>query len=199
MSIKLSIAGARLSFPDLFTAVQYQGTGPFSYRCTLLVDGENYPCTYKNGEGKTVKTTIKKAIEMEAKAKWADKAAKILQLAPTSKAGICFVDGNTKEYDGYADKWALSATRPQDKGRPAIVDRDKQPLAAADGKPYGGCYVNASVELWAQDNGHGKTIRCGLLGVQFLKDGDAFGGGSPADPNDFEELGMDAEEEDDMA
>ena len=193
--MKVRIENARLSFPDLFEAVQYQGTGPFNYRCTLLVNSEDYPCTYKNAEGKTVKTTIKKVIETVAKNKWADKAAKILQVAPTSKAGICFVDGNTKEYDGYADKWALSATRPQDKGRPAIVDRDKTPLVAADGKPYGGCYVHASVEFWAQDNGHGKTIRCGLLGVQFFKDGDAFGGGSPADPNDFEELSVEDEED----
>jgi len=185
--MKVLLQNVRLSFPDLFEAVQYQGTGPFNYRCTLLVP-----------EGHPAKKQIDDAIKTVAKAKWADKAAKILQVAPTSKAGICFVDGNTKEYDGYADNWALSATRPQDKGRPAIIDRDKSPLAAADGKPYGGCYVNASVEFWAQDNGHGKTIRCGLLGIQFLKDGDAFGGGSPADPDDFEELGV-PEDADDMA
>ena len=33
--------------------------------------------------------------------------------------------------------------------RPLVVDVDKSPLTAQDGKPYSGCYVNASLELWA--------------------------------------------------
>lgn len=183
--MKMLLQNVRLSFPDIFEAVQYQGTGPFNYRLTLLVP-----------EGDPQKKKIDEIIKAVATAKWAAKAGKILAAAPASKAGICFTDGSAKEYDGYQDHWALSATRPQDKGRPAIIDRDKSPLVAADGKPYAGCYVNASVEFWAQDNKFGTTIRCGLLGVQFLKDGDAFGGGSPADPDDFDELAV---EEDDMA
>ncbi len=45
------------------------------------------------------------------------------------------------------------------KVRPLIIDRDKTPLDSTDGKPYGGCYVNASIELWAQDHAtHGIPI-----------------------------------------
>ena len=72
------------------------------------------------------------------------------------------------------------------KSRPTVVDRDKTPLTEQDGRPYGGCFVNAIVELWAQDNQFGKRINATLAGVQFLKDGDAFGGSRPADPDEFE-------------
>jgi hypothetical protein len=77
-----------------------------------------------------------------------------------------------------------------------VIDRDKSPLTAEDGKPYSGCYVNCSLELWAQDNSYGKRINAQLGGVQFFKDGDAFsGGGSAADADDFDEIteGADAE------
>lgn len=182
--MKIMIPNVRLSFPDIFEAVQYEGKGPFNYRATLLIPSE----------GK-LRKQIDAHILKVATEKWKDKAAKVLLAANAPNGpGTCFNDGDLKEYDGYAGHWYLSATRPQDKGRPAIVDRDKSPLVAKDGKPYGGCYVNASVEFWAQDNKYGKTVRCGLLGIQFFNDGDAFGGGSAASDEAFENLGVDEEE-----
>ena len=63
-------------------------------------------------------------------------------------------------------------------------------LTEADGLVYSGCYVNARVELWVQDNANGKRINAKLLGIQFVRDGDAFGAGSaPAKPTDFSDLG----------
>jgi hypothetical protein len=44
-------------------------------------------------------------------------------------------------------------------------------------KMYGGCYVNAAVKPWLQDNKFGKGVRCDLVAVQFFADGPAFGGG----------------------
>ncbi len=52
---------------------------------------------------------------------------------------------------------------------------DKTALTEADGRIYAGCYVNFNVDIWAQD-GQYTGIRCSLNGVQFVKDGDAFGG-----------------------
>ncbi len=177
--MKVKLTNVRLSFPDLFEAVQYQGTGPFNYRAQFLI-----------AEDSKLKKEIDAAIKAVATEKWADKASKILAAAPTSKAGICFVDGNSKEYEGYAGMWALSATRQQDKGRPLIIGQDKAPLTAADGKPYAGCYVHATVDLWAQDNAHGKTIRCQLLGIQFAKDGESFSGGMTGSEDDFDEVDL---------
>lgn len=52
---------------------------------------------------------------------------------------------------------------------------------------YGGCYVNANINFWVQDNEFGKAIRCSLRGVQFLKDGEAFGGGR-ATADEFDDV-----------
>ena len=35
--MKVFITNARLSFPDLFEAVQFDGKGPFNYGCQLLI------------------------------------------------------------------------------------------------------------------------------------------------------------------
>lgn len=181
--MKLVLKNVRLSFPDLFTAVQYQGTGPFSYRCSLLVPA-----------GSATAKQIDKAVLDVATEKWNAKAAGMIEKARKGKTGVCWNDGNDKEYDGYADHWVLTATKAQDKGRPDIRDRDgKTPLTAEDGKPYAGCYVNAIVDLWAQDNSFGQTVRCTLVGLQFAKDGEAFSGGAVVADGDFEDLGDDAD------
>ncbi len=81
------------------------------------------------------------------------------------------------------------------KPRPTVIDRDRTALIQADGRPYAGCYVNAVVDIWAQDNNFGKRINASLSGVQFLRDGDAFAGGGVAAPDDFDDIseGADAE------
>jgi hypothetical protein len=73
------------------------------------------------------------------------------------------------------------------------VDKDRSPLVSADGRPYSGCYVNAQVEVWAQDHkSFGKRINAQLLGVQFVEDGDSFQAGAPpANPEDFGDLSAD--------
>lgn len=85
---------------------------------------------------------------------------------------VCLRDGDEKEYDGYAGCMFLSAAN---KRRPTVIDRDKSPLTAEDNKPYPGCYVNAVVNLWAQDSQYGRRINASLEVVQFVKDGPAFG------------------------
>lgn len=207
--MKLKIQGARLSFPDLFEATQYQGTGPSNYRAQLLVPGDGSGdakaciAMSTNPDGTTVwgawgpaKKVIDEAVAQVAKEKWGAKAQQILNANEGNPQKTCWIDGAKRTYDGYAGNWALTTTRAQEKGRPLVMDANKQPLVVGDGKPYAGCYVNASVELWPQDNGHGKAVRCQLNGVQFLRDGDAFSAGGPADPNDFEALAEGAQAED---
>jgi hypothetical protein len=57
-----------------------------------------------------------------------------------------------------------------------------------DGTLYSGCYVVVHVNIWAQDNQFGKRINCGLLGVQFYKDGEAFSGGRISSVDEFDEI-----------
>lgn len=199
--MKVKITGARLSFPDLFEATTVNGQGTPSFRAQLLVpaadDGVVKACvsTGVTPDGKTIwgpwgpaRRVIDDAIIAVAKDKWGAKAAAILGANEGIPQKHCFIDGKKRTYDGYEGMWALSSSRPEAKGRPLVLNLDKSPLVAADGKPYAGCYVNANVEFWPQDNNHGKAVRCQLAGVQFLRDGDAFAGGSPANPDDFESL-----------
>ena len=78
--------------------------------------------------------------------------------------------------------------------RPMVIDRDKSPLTEDDNKIYAGCYVNAVIELWFQNNGFGKRVNANLLGVQFLKDGEPFGDNAGASADDFDAFGDDDEE-----
>jgi hypothetical protein len=175
--VKLKLTNVRLSFPALFEPEQYQGDGRFNYKATFLIPADD-----------PQKATIDQAILAVAKENWKDKAAAIIAANAGNPQRTCWLDGALRTYDGYAGNWALSTSRPQEKGRPLVIDQAKNPLTQADGKPYAGCYVNASVELWPQDNKHGKAVRCTLLGVQFVRDGDAFSAGSVASPDDFDDF-----------
>lgn len=128
---------------------------------------------------------VNEAIEAAAKEAWEGKASEVLrQLRAADKT--CLHDGNGKpDYDGFPGNFFIAA---RNKSRPLIIDRDKSPLTQADGRPYAGCYVNATVDIWAQSNKWGKRVNATLSGVQFFKDGDAFSGAPPATPDDFEDL-----------
>lgn len=181
---KVILRDVRLSFPDLFEAVQYNGQGPYQYRASLLVDPKS-----------KAKQELDAAIKEVAVAKWGAKADAILKQANATQK-ICFIDGDTKAYNGYAGNWALTATRAQDAGKPVVVDRGKRPVEASDGLFYGGCYVNATVEIWAQDNSFGKTVRATLVNIQFVRDGESFGGAAPATDDGLEDLAFEEDGED---
>lgn len=210
-NIAIKIEGARLSFPDLFEATQVNGKGAAAFRSQLLVPASGSPevratiATGKTEDGKPIwggpwgpaRKVIQEAIEMLAKQEFKDKAKQILAMNEGNPQKHCFIDGAKRPYDGYDGMWALSANRQEKHGRPVVVDQRKNPLQPGDGKPYAGCYVNASVELWPQDNEHGKAIRCGLNAIQFVKDGDSFGGGgTPATADDFAEIAEGADADD---
>lgn len=204
--MKLKLVGPRLSFPDLFEATTVNGQGKPAFRSQFLVPATDDGVTKAamqvgtTSDGKPIwgplgpaKQVIDQALQQVAAEKWKDKGKQILAANEGIPQKHCFIDGVKRAYDGYQGMWALSASRPAEKGRPLVFDQAKNPLTAADGKPYAGCYVNASVEFWAQDNAHGKAVRCQLNGVQFLRDGDAFSAGGPASPEDFEALAEGAE------
>ena len=56
-----------------------------------------------------------------------------------------------------------------------VVDQRKLPITEEENKVYAGCYVNAIVGLWYQNNAYGRRINGNLYAVQFVKDGEAFG------------------------
>lgn len=174
---KVKLNDVRLSFPDLWEATQYEGAGAFRYNASFLIE-----------PGSANDKAVQAAILEAATEKWGKKAAATLESIKGNSNKFCYSKGDAKEYEGYAGMLVLSAHRKQDAGRPMVIDQSKNPLVAADGKPYAGCYVNATVDLWAQEGTH-SGMRCGLLGVQFLRDGDAFSGAGAAKIDDFDDLG----------
>lgn len=181
---KVKLQNVRLSFPDLFEAVQFEGKGPFKYRASFLIE-PNSPAH------KALLAAQEAVLKEEFKDKW----QAVLNTANDDSKLRFIGKGDNKAYDGYAGMLYVTATRAKDKGRPGIYDKNpgtkEQPnyLTATDGKPYAGCYVNAVIELWPQNNNYGKTCRANLLSVQFAKDGDAFGAGTAiASADEFEDL-----------
>ena len=72
---------------------------------------------------------------------------------------------------------------------PVVVNKNpQQTLQESDNIIYAGCYVNASVRLWIQDNKFGKRINSELLGLQFFGDGERFGEGPVDATQEFDNL-----------
>lgn len=127
---------------------------------------------------------LKKAGHDAKVKKWGANEANWPKLKPEK---LCVRDGDLEDYDGYEGHLYVSANsnRP-----PQIITnrkgKDGKWIEATEGgpnAPYSGCYVNALVRLWVQDNEHGKRLNASLEVVQFLRDGDAFGA-APVDPNE---------------
>lgn len=172
--MKISLKDVRLAFPALFEAKTVNGEGAPAFSAAFIL-------TPDHPSIKELQAAIEKVGEAKWGAKW-----------PAVKKGMEAQDktalhnGDSKaDYEGYEGNFFVSA---RNKTRPVVIDRDKTPLVEADGKPYAGCYVNASIELWAQDNNYGKRINASLRGVQFLKDGEAFAGGGVASDDEFDDL-----------
>lgn len=110
--------------------------------------------------------------------------------------GAEFTDEDDELKDGYSDDVVgLSATS---KNRPHVVGRKKEPLEEED--VYGGCYVNVVVTLysWEHKTG-GYGVSCNLGPVQFVKNGERFGGGTIDADEVFDELGEDDDDDEDGA
>lgn len=180
--MKVKLENVRLAFPVLFEAKTVNGEGEPAFSASFLMAPSH-----------SAVKALRDAAEAIGKDKWGAKWPNIkkeLQL----KDRLPLHDGDTKgDYTGYAGNLFVTS---RNKTRPLVLDRDKSPLTAQDGKPYAGCYVNASIELWAQDNAYGKRINASLRGVQFLKDGDAFAGGGAASDEEFDDLAEGATAED---
>ena len=128
---------------------------------------------------------VNKVISEVAREKWQGKADAIMKGIRADNK-ICLRDGDAKtEYDGFEGNMFISSSNS---AAPLVIDKDRSPLTESDGKPYAGCYVNANIDIWAQDNSFGKRVNATLKGVQFFRDGDAFCGSSPASEDDFEDL-----------
>ena len=186
--MKIKIKNARLSYPHLFNPASFAGDDDDSrkrFGANLLIE-----------VGSADDKAIQKAIKELAVEKLGKKADAQLKAWQGNNAKCCYTDGEVKDPEQFEGMMILSANRGEDQGPPVVVDRDPTVrLTSRDGKPYSGCYVNATVDIWIQSSKY-SGIRCTLIAVQFSKDGEAFGG-APArvDDDDFEDLSDTGEDE----
>lgn len=166
----IRLNNVRLSFPELFEAKAFEEGGKKEFSASFLM-AKDHPAVAE----------LRAAFAKIASDKWGEKAVATLQNLFRDER-LCLHDGDRKDYEGYAGNYFLRANNGV---RPLVIDGQKNPLTAADGKIYSGCYVNATISLWAQDNKWGKRINANLRGVQFYKDGEAFSGGGTASVDEF--------------
>ena len=172
--MKIKLNAVRLSFPQLFEAKTVNGEGKPAFSAAFLISPKDPQIAMIN----TAITTV-------AAEKWGAKADAILKTIRAADK-TCLHSGDLKaNYDGFEGMMYISARNPL---KPSVVDTNRSPLVAEDGRPYAGCYVNAVLELWTQDNNYGKRVNATLMGVQFYKDGESFVGGGVADAEDFDDL-----------
>lgn len=170
--MKIKLPDVRLAFPALFEAKTVNGEGAPAFSASFLMPPAH----------PSVKA-LREAFETLGKDKWGAKWPQVKKEIE-AKDRTALHDGDTKSsYGGFEGNLFVSA---RSKTRPLVIDGMKVPLTAQDGRPYAGCYVNASIELWCQDNNYGRRINASLRGVQFLRDGDSFGGGGSASEDDFD-------------
>lgn len=174
------LKNVRLSFPSIWKPTAYEGAEP-KYSAVFLIE--------KNSEGHKALVAHMREV---AKAQWGEKAKAILERQDMDSNRQLLKDGDGQKgftqdgepKDGYAGHVFIKASNKQ---QPKIVGRGRQPLTEDDGIPYGGCYVNAQISIWAQDNKFGKFLNCKLLALQFWADGDRFGSADVANVDAFEE------------
>jgi len=161
---KMMLKNVRLSFPSVFKKASFDGNEG-KFEATFLVDKAD--------------TKTKSMLDEAIAAAIAEAKVKV----PSDKR--CLKDGDDSDYDGYSDHFSFKAASSK---RPTVIDRDKTPIVEEDETIYPGCYVNAIVDIWIQNNKFGKRVNANLYGVQFVKDGETFGLGATDVSEDFDDL-----------
>jgi hypothetical protein len=176
MSEVIFLSNARLSFPQLVEPRSSVENGVKKYSADFILD-QTDPAFQK-----FMAEYAKLAGE-----KWGTTAQNVMQMIQADRKLRCYGAGAEKidkktfqPYSGYDGKVYISANKDV---MPQMIRTDGTPVDAGNTmeyqalarKLYGGCYVNAAVRPWLQDNKHGRGVRCDLVAIQFARDGEAFG------------------------
>lgn len=177
----MMLKNVRIAFPAL-AEPQAIGDGEPAYGAQIVIDPKSaYP------------DELDALMLQVAKEKWKDDGAAVLaMLKEDGKVGFQRKEYKNKKtgkpYAGFEDKFSLT-TRSNLKKQPTVFTKYGEPVTGKteiEKLIYSGCYVNAKVDCWAQDNSFGRRINFSLLGVMFAADGESFGGGAaPASADDF--------------
>lgn len=150
-SKRIGLRNVRVMFPAIFEKANYKGDE--KYECTFIMD----PVINK-GDIKLLETEIEEILRVA-------KSNGRPDVLPADV--ICLREGNPNNPEAVGRMTIKGRSTIQ----PKVIDREKKTITAEDKLIYGGCYVNAIVELWYQDNQWGNRINCTLYGLQFITHG----------------------------
>jgi hypothetical protein len=105
-------------------------------------------------------------------------------------------DGATKSTDDedLSDVLIAAVNRNEQNGMPVYQDRKGNKLTTNTGLFYGGCYVNAIIDVFGLMGKH-TGLWATLGGLQFVRDGESFGGAIRLPDDAFEALDSGTEED----
>ena len=176
---KIMLRSVRCAYPQLFLFFTNKFSGKEEYSVRVMIPESD------KAQLEKIRSTIEKAFINKF---GPEKGPRKFKAAMESKNTRCL------QYDDENGYYYINLKRRAQDGRPVVLDRNKSPLAASDGRLYGGCYINATVEFWCYDNAS-TGAGCTLLGVQFVKDGEPFSGASQPSEDDFDDLGDDGDDD----
>ncbi len=194
--MKLHLNNVRVSFANgIFTASALQEGQQAKYGADFILQPDSVVLRV-NADGSKTKVTLDAAELEVANEAWKGKGAQMLKTLESSKRSIRQGDMRVNKsgdvYEGYEGRTYVTAKSPT---RPLVVNTDRTPLTEDDGVIYSGCYVNVISDLYANTQPAKKGVFAALKAVQFVRDGDAFGGGAPARADEFDAVtGVDAED-----
>jgi hypothetical protein len=163
------------------------GTGKKKFNCKLII-----PKTHPQI------AEINALMDAVGLAKWAAKAPAIMAALRASDK-VALHDGASQAGSaGFEGNYFISC---RSEVRPSVRGHDPNQLIAEDaGIVYSGCYGNASIAFWAQDDMEfGKRINAQIRGFQFTRDGDSFASGTAAGADEFEAVSDTGETDDPLS
>lgn len=189
MDTRVKVYG-RSAFVKVNQPERFQGTGKPRYSASIIMEPDS------KGVAK-----IKKAMKAAAADKWGEKKADSMVNGLFKSNKVALIDGDTKpDVQGFPGNMVIQA-HAQENNPPTLVqsvDGENVKLDnATQNVIYSGCYVNAIIEIWAQDNQWGKRLNASLAGLQFVAHGEPFSGGRPASSDDFDVIEDDDNDDDD--
>jgi hypothetical protein len=170
----IKLENVRLSYNSIFEAQDFEGDQNFAYNAKVIIE-----------KGSEADKKIRAALLEVANAEFANKGAETIKKVAGDPAQYCYQPMNG---DANSEYMVLATKRKAKAGRPLIIDANRAPLTEDDGKPYAGCFINILVKPWAMASKGKHWIRCGLEGIQFVRDGESFG--SRASVSDFDDVSV---------
>lgn len=174
VSKSVMIKNVRLSYPMLAKAEGYNGGDP-RYGANFIIE-----------RGSQTHKDVFAVLREAAIAKWGDKGEIELKACLANPQRCCLQPGEAKKLD---DSVVVLAAYNKAERPPAIFRGNRESVRDPDdirALLYPGCYVNAKITIWVQDNSFGKALRASIGGVQFNKHGEPFTVSSAATAEEFD-------------